>query len=200
VGRFTRDKGIAELLQAFSLLRERQPELRLLLVGNVEEGDPPAADVLQRMKTDRNIVCPGFVADPALYYSLMDVLVLPTHREGFPNVVLEANASGKPAVGTDATGAVDSIIDGVTGIIVPVGDIVALANGIARLLENPALAREMGENARKRVTVEFQPERIWSGLLSEYTSQLQTRGLRAPSALAQEAVRDHAAQTEASLS
>src|SRR5260370_24149711 len=103
VGRFTRDKGIAELLQAFSLLRERQPELRLLLVGNVEEGDPPAADVLQRMKTDRNIVCPGFVADPALYYSLMDVLVLPTHREGFPNVVLEANASGKPACGTHPT-------------------------------------------------------------------------------------------------
>ena len=199
VGRFTRDKGIAELLQAFSLLRKRHPELRLLLVGNVEQGDPPAADVLQRMKTGRNIVCAGFVAEPALYYSLMDVLVLPTHREGFPNVVLEANASGKPAVATDATGAVDSIIDGVTGIIVPVGDIVAFAHGLARLLENPALAREMGEKARKRVAAEFQPERIWSGLLSEYQSQLQTRGLRAPSALARKAVRDHAAQTEVSL-
>ncbi len=199
VGRFTRDKGIAELLQAFSILRERLPELRLLLVGDVEEGAPPSSDVLQRIKTDPNIVCPGFVADPALYYYLMDVLALPTHREGFPNVVLEANAAGKPAVATGATGAVDSIIDGVTGTTVPAGDIVALANGLARLLENPALAREMGENARKRVTVEFQPERIWSGLLAEYHSQLQARGIRPPSALVRAAGRDHAAQTEASL-
>ncbi len=57
----------------------------------------------------------------------------------------------------------------------------------------------MGENARKRVTAEFQPEQIWSGLLSEYQSQLQARGIRPPSALVRAAGRDHAAQTEASL-
>src|SRR5437667_1139559 len=110
VGRFTRDKGIAELVQAFLFLRERLPELRLLLVGDVEEGDPPPPNVLRRMKTDPGIVCTGFVEDPAPYYHLMKVLALPTYREGFPNVVLEANASGKPAVVTRATGAVDSVI------------------------------------------------------------------------------------------
>ncbi len=128
----------------------------------------------------------------------MDVLALPTSREGFPNVVLEANASGKPAVVTWATGAVDSVIDGVTGCIVPVGDAIALADALARLLESPALAREMGENARKRVATEFQPERIWAGLLAEYQSLLQEKGLRPPTASVRAAAPDHVAQTEAS--
>jgi glycosyltransferase involved in cell wall biosynthesis len=198
VGRFTRDKGIGELLQAFSILRVRLPELRLLLVGMVEEGDPPPTGVLLKMKTDPNIVCPGFVADPKLYYHIMDILALPTSREGFPNVVLEANASGKPAVVTRATGAVDSVIDGATGCIVPVGDATALADALARLLESPVLAREMGENARKRVATEFQPERIWSGLLEEYQSLLQEKGLRPPIASVRAAAPEHVAQTEAS--
>jgi glycosyltransferase involved in cell wall biosynthesis len=200
VGRFTRDKGIAELLQAFSILRVRLPELRLLLVGMVEEGDPPPTGVLLKMKTDPNIVCPGFVADPKLYYHIMDILALPTSREGFPNVVLEANASGKPAVVTRATGAVDSVIDGATGCIVPVGDATALADALARLLESPVLAREMGENARKRVAIEFQPGRIWSGLLEEYQSLLQEKGFRPPIASVRAAAPDHVAQTEATSS
>jgi glycosyltransferase involved in cell wall biosynthesis len=198
VGRFTRDKGIAELFQAFLLLRERLPELRLLLVGDVEEGDPPPSDVLKRMKTDPSIVCTGFIADPAHYYHLMDVLALPTYREGFPNVVLEASASGKPAVVTRVTGAVNSVIDGVTGFIVPVGEVIALADALERLLARPALAREMGENARKRVATEFKPERIWSGLLAEYQSLLQEKGLRPPTPSLRTTAPDHVAQTEAS--
>ena len=128
----------------------------------------------------------------------MKVLALPTYREGFPNVVLEANASGKPAVVTRATGAVDSVIDGVTGYIVPVGDSIALASALSRLLESPALAREMGETARRRVATEFQPERIWSGLIGEYQALLQEKGLRPPAASTRAAAPDHVAQSDAS--
>jgi glycosyltransferase involved in cell wall biosynthesis len=180
VGRFTRDKGIDELLQAFSLLRERLPELRVLLVGDVEKGDLPSLDVLQKVKTDPNIVCPGFVADPALYYQIMDVLALPTRREGFPNAVLEANASGKPAVVTNATGAVDSVIDGVTGFIVPVGDSVALANALAKLLYDPCLAKSMGQTARDRAAAEFRQETIWAGMLGESRRLLVAKALPLP--------------------
>jgi glycosyltransferase involved in cell wall biosynthesis len=185
VGRFTRDKGIDELLQAFSLLRERLPELRVLLVGDVEKGDLPSLDVLQKVKTDPNIVCPGFVADPALYYQIMDVLALPTRREGFPNAVLEANASGKPAVVTNATGAVDSVIDGVTGFIVPVGDSVALANALAKLLYDPCLAKSMGQTARDRAAAEFRQETIWAGMLGECRRLLVAKALPLPLAEAQ---------------
>jgi glycosyltransferase involved in cell wall biosynthesis len=198
VGRFTRDKGIAELVQAFSLLRKRLPELRLLLVGAVEEGDQPSSEILQQIKTDRSIVCPGFVADPGLYYHIMDILALPTYREGFPNVILEANACGKPAVVTRATGAIDSVIEDVTGFIVPVGDAIALADALGRLLDRPDLAREMGENGRKRMAAEFQPERIWSELLAEYQSLLRERGIPAPAASVRAATPGHAAQTEVS--
>ena len=194
VGRFTRDKGIPELLEAFSSLRTHFPELRLLLVGDVEEGDPPPPQVFEVINRDPNIICPGFVSNPVLYYHVIDVLVLPTHREGFPNAVLEAQASGKPAVVTDATGAVDSVVDGVTGFIVPVGDVIALADALARLLDSPALVEEMGENARKRMATEFKPERIWSSLLAEYQSLLQARGLRPPTVSARAVVPDHATQ------
>jgi len=180
VGRFTRDKGIEELLQAFSLLRERLPELRVLLVGDVEKGDLPSLDVLQKVKTDPNIICPGFVADPALYYQIMDVLALPTHREGFPNAVLEANASGKPAVVTKATGAVDSVIDGVTGFIVPVGDNIAFAKALAKLLYDPSLAKSMGQAARDRAAAEFRQETIWAGMLGECRRLLVAKALPLP--------------------
>ena len=179
-GRFTRDKGIAELLQAASLLRTRFPELRLLLVGDGDEGDRLPPEIRLRISADPNIICSGFVADPAPYYHLMDVLALPTHREGFPNVVLEANAAGKPAVVTDATGAVDSVIDGVTGFIVRVGDSTALAEALQKLLDDRMLLACMGKNGRKRVLAEFHPKHIWEDLGAQYQSLLEAKGFRVP--------------------
>lgn len=200
VGRFTRDKGIKELLEAFNSLKGLFPELRLLLVGDFEEGDPPPPEVTQRIRTDTNIVCSGFVPDSAPYYQVMNVLALPTYREGFPNVVLEAGAAGKPAVVSNATGAVDSVIDGETGLIVPIRDTVALTGALAKLLSNPSLARTMGQTARKRVIAEFQQERIWSGLLDEYHSLLKARGLPLPVIPLQSAVNVQAGRAEVASS
>lgn len=176
VGRFTKDKGIAELLDAFTRLRIRFPSLRLLLVGDFEEGDPPSQKVREQIETDHNIVNTGFLPNAAPYYSIMDVLALPTHREGFPTVVLEAHASGKPVVVTCATGAIDAVTDGVTGLVVPIGQSTALAEAIARLLDNPSLARTMAQAGQKRVQSEFKQERIWSGLVSEYQRLLKEKG------------------------
>ena len=180
VGRFTRDKGFVELLEAFSLVRTAFPELKLLLVGDIEEGDAPSAHICDEIRDNPNIVCTGFVADPSRYYHVMDVLALPTHREGFPNVVLEANAAKKPAVVSDATGAIDSVVDGITGLIVPVGDSRALAGAIGRLLSNPSLAATMGRNAQKRAISDFQPQRIWADVTAEYRHLLEARNLPLP--------------------
>lgn len=172
VGRFTRDKGIAELFTAFCSLRMQYPELRLLLVGEFEDGDPVPADLRAQIEGDTSIVRPGFVADVAPYYHLMDVLVLPTYREGFPNVPLEAQAAGVPVVTTTATGAVESVIPEQTGLLVPVGDSRALAEAVRRLLDDPALRERMGRAGQEWVAREFQPEKVWQALLHEYEQLL----------------------------
>lgn len=168
VGRFTRDKGIAELAEAFARLRRRFPEARLLLLGDYEEGDPVPEAARAVLDRDPNVVRPGFVSDPAPYYHLCDVLALPTYREGFPNAALEAAATGKPIVATDATGARDAVVHGETGLVVPVRDADALAEALEQLLASPERARAMGGAARARAVREFAPEVIWSGLADLY--------------------------------
>jgi glycosyltransferase involved in cell wall biosynthesis len=118
-----------------------------------------------------------FTAEIAAYYLAMDVFVLPTHREGFPNTVLEAQAAERPVVTTNATGAVDSIVDGVTGLLVPVADSASLAGALERLIENPALALELGRNGRRRVLREFTQQRVWEALADEYVDLGRRAGL-----------------------
>jgi lipopolysaccharide/colanic/teichoic acid biosynthesis glycosyltransferase/glycosyltransferase involved in cell wall biosynthesis len=180
VGRFVRDKGIRQLVESFQLLRKTYTELRLLLVGDFEPGDPVEPNVRRYIESEAAISCPGFVGDTAPYYSLMDVLALPTYREGFPGVPLEAQASGVPVVTTTATGAVDSTIDGVTGFLVPVGDTNALTNAIATLLADPELRARMGRAGRERMERDFHPEVIWDALVCLYRELIE-QGLGHPS-------------------
>jgi lipopolysaccharide/colanic/teichoic acid biosynthesis glycosyltransferase/glycosyltransferase involved in cell wall biosynthesis len=166
VGRFVKDKGIRELIAAFRWLRGKHPRLRLLLVGDFECGDPVEAETRQLIESSAAIIRTGFVADAAPYYHLMDVLALPTYREGFPAVPLEAQASGVPVVTTTATGAVDSILDDETGFMVPAGDAVALAVALGRLLGDAELRARMGQAARLRMEREFsrvtiEREQVW---------------------------------------
>lgn len=161
VGRFTADKGIRELLTAFTSLKKRFPALRLLLVGDVEPGDPPS-DSDQRLIAGReDIETPGFVDDASPYYAAMDVLALPSHREGLPQVPLEAAACCRPTAATRATGCDDAVKDGVTGLLTPVGDAEALAESLARLLSDAALRERMGIAARARVERDFRPADLW---------------------------------------
>jgi glycosyltransferase involved in cell wall biosynthesis len=173
VGRIVRDKGIQELVEAFKDLRKIHSNLRLLLLGDFESGDPVAPEISRYIESTMTIVRLGFVDDTAPYYGLMDVLVLPSYREGFPGVTLEAQASGVPVVTTTATGAVDSIIDGVTGILVPVGDTSALTEAIHKLLADFRLRTQMGQAGRRRMEQDFRPEAIWSALIAEYRSLLR---------------------------
>ena len=168
VGRFTRDKGIPELMEAYRILRSDFPELRLLLVGDFEDGDPVPLSVRTLIENDPLILRSGFVPDTSAYYQLMDVLVLPTRREGFGLVNIEAQAAGKPVVTTRATGATDSVQDGKTGLLVPVGDSSALASAIRSLLSDNAKRKEMGRRGQEWVTREFSRGKILAALTREY--------------------------------
>ncbi len=178
VGRFVKDKGIRELVEAFRELSRSRQDLRLLLVGDFEDGDPVEPEIRRYIESSATILCPGFVADTALYYGLMDVFVLPTHREGFPIVSLEAQASEVPVVTTTATGAVDSVQHGVTGLIVPVGDTKALTEAIDTLLRSPEIRVNMGHAGRKWMERDFRPETIWKAHADMYREMLQEHAQR----------------------
>jgi glycosyltransferase involved in cell wall biosynthesis len=182
VGRLAGDKGIHELLHAFQKLVAAVPNLRLLMLGDPDPVDPLDESDLRLLREHPNIVCTGFVADTETYYRMMDIFVLPTHREGFPSTVLEAQASGKPVVTTTATGAIDSIVHEVTGILVPPRNAEALRAALERLLLDRASATRMGSAGRERVLRFFQREQVWRWFVNEYRALLAARGLALPSA------------------
>ncbi len=173
VGRFVKDKGMRELVEAFRELSTSRPALRLLLVGDFENGDPVEPEVRQYIETTPTVLRAGFVSDTAPYYALMDVFVLPTYREGFPGVPLEAQASEVPVVTTDATGAVDSVQHGVTGLIVPARNANALATTVDKLLRNPEMRSDMGHAGRKWMEQDFRPESIWKAHAELYREMLE---------------------------
>jgi lipopolysaccharide/colanic/teichoic acid biosynthesis glycosyltransferase len=177
VGRFTRDKGLPELVAAFQAVRDRLPNVRLLLLGRFESGDPVPPEVRTFLETDPGVVHAGFVADPSIHYQVMDVLALPTYREGFPTVVLEAAAAEKPVVSTYATGARDAVIDGVTGMLVPIGDSKALGEALLAVLEDRSLAEGLGRAGRRRVEQHYMPEQVCGELAKLYRRLLSRNGL-----------------------
>ncbi|MBN2465953.1 glycosyltransferase family 4 protein [candidate division WOR-3 bacterium] len=178
VGRLVRDKGIPELVDAFLKLRELHLDVRLLLVGAFEDVDPVPDLTMQAIRGTPGITAVGFAPNPVPYYHVMDVLAFPTHREGFGEVALEAAAAGKPVVTTNATGAVDGVVDGVTGIVVPVGDADALADALRRILDDPEAAKRMGAAGQRRARTEFRPITIWEGIDVEYRRLLTDSRMR----------------------
>jgi glycosyltransferase involved in cell wall biosynthesis len=173
VGRFTRDKGIIELISAFEIIQASFPTAKLLLVGGFEEGDSLPSAIIAQIEGNPAIINTGFVKDTSPYYPLMKVFAFPSYREGFPNSPLEASLSGVPTVGFKATGVVDAIQDGITGKIVPLGDVNGLANEMLKLLADEAYCRQIGDAAKARALAEFQPQQVWTKWHRFYQELLQ---------------------------
>lgn len=159
IGRITADKGIDTLVEAFSSGGVRD-HIRLLVIGATE--DPTLEAKLHSLGEQVRLV--PWTHDVYGHLAAIDVLCLPTRREGFPNVVLEAAAAGVPSITTRATGAIDSVVDSETGLLIDIGAAQSLAEKINLLAGCPSLVQRMGQSARQRVTKDFQPERIWQGI------------------------------------
>lgn len=174
VGRLTTDKGVPELIEAFDAILEREPEAHLLLVGwfDVSEDALPTRWRV-RIANHSRIHCTGFVADTAPYYRAMDVMVLPSWREGFPNVVLEAAATGIPVIATVCTGSRDSVVPEVTGLLIPPGYPEAISEAALKLLRAPERRRLMGDAARAWVCSHYSDERVLRLAVSFYKSLLK---------------------------
>jgi len=182
VGRIVRDKGVVELTAAWRRLRLEYENLFLLMIGPAEPQDPVPVEVLQELRTDPRVIMIDFVQneDMPKYYRIMDLVVLPTHREGFPNVPLEAAAMELPVLATHVTGCVDAVVDGVTGTLVPASDYSALGSAIRAYTNDQAKRKAHGKAGRKRVISDFRPEMLWEAQYQEYVRLLGEKGLPGP--------------------
>lgn len=180
VGRVVRDKGLAELVESWQTLRGEFPDLHLLVVGPFEPQDPVPPEVERVLRGDPRIHLTGMCLDVPPLYAAMDVLALPTYREGFGVVAIEAGAMGLPVVATRIPGCVDAVRDGVTGTLVPARDGPALAQALRQYLRSPELRREHGRAGRRRVLHDFGQEAIWDAQFQEYLRLLRAKGLPVP--------------------
>lgn len=176
IGRIARDKGIRELLTAAEQLHFQGVNFSLLLLGPMDD-EAGGHSSISRSELEGPIYLHylGYSAVPEEFIAAADVLCLPSYREGFGTVVIEAAAMGVPAVGTRITGLMDAIVDGETGILVAVRDSLALANALRTLIEKPDLRIRLGEQARSRARKCFSSDQVNAALLAEYGRLLDMR-------------------------
>jgi len=169
VGRVVSDKGINELIYAFTKLSTSNSNVKLLIVGGFEqELDPVNPEVLKEIKSNSQIISVGFQKDVRPYFGISNCLVFPSYREGFPNVVMQAGAMGLVSIVSNINGCNEIIKDEKNGIIVPVKNTDAIYNAMSYLLQNPNELDKMQLNTRKQIVDNYQQEYIWNELLVTY--------------------------------
>jgi glycosyltransferase involved in cell wall biosynthesis len=172
VGRLNPQKGFDILIRAMAAVRDREPDWKLVILG---EGD--SRDELERLVEELGLVeaihLPGRVRNPWPWLAAADVFVMSSRSEGFPNALCEAMVAGLPVISTDCpSGPADLIEDGTDGLLVPVGDVVTLAGSMLRLAGSPDLRTELGARA-KRIGKRYRLAEIldlWDEVLTDITS------------------------------
>lgn len=147
VGRLHRDKGVDVLIRTLDQVSQ-SVDVQLTVVGGIDTTAPPSDSTIQALRAHPRVNWVGETADVVPYIQRATVLVLPTRREGLPQVVLEAAACGVPVVSWAATGVVDAVRDGDTGLLARYGDEAGLASSVLRLLEDQTTRARMSNRSR----------------------------------------------------
>jgi glycosyltransferase involved in cell wall biosynthesis len=167
LGRINRDKGLLDLAHAFAEAGARHPDVHLLLVGP-DEGDLRAALASAAAASAARLHRVGLTDSPQEYFAAADVFCLPSYREGFGTTVIEAAATGVPAIGSRIYGITDAIVEGETGLLFEAGNVRQLAQGMGTLAGDASLRRRMGETARARAARDFSAAVVTAALLDYY--------------------------------
>ncbi len=180
IGRLVREKGYPEFFEAAAEVRGTFPKTTFLVIGGAEpskKDDLTAADIA-RWDLGPSLKMLGHRDDVPALCGVMDLLVLPSHREGFPRALMEAAATGLPAVATDIRGCREAVIDGHTGLLVPPRQPAALAAAIARLLQDAELRSQFGRAARLLAETQFNQRVIFGRVMDTYEVLLRVHDVR----------------------
>ena len=179
VGRIVSDKGINELIKAFSELQvaeNNEPAgIKLLLVGGLENDlDPLNPETLAEINQNKDIISVGFQQDVRSFFAIADALVFPSYREGFPNVVMQAGAMGLPSIVSDINGCNEIIIEGENGLIIPPKNVEKLKEKMLTLAKDKNLYTKLKGNSRRMIENRYEQSVVWNALLEEYEGLLQS--------------------------
>jgi glycosyltransferase involved in cell wall biosynthesis len=167
IARKTCAKGAVDILKAFADISDNFAGAILLFVGPDEDGE-----MAQLRKSNpelfNKVIDVGHVSNHEVYLAVSNVLCLPSYREGFGSIVIDAAAMGIPAIGSRIPGLTDSIADGQTGLLFQAGDVAALASLMRACIEQPELCKAMGEKARIRVEELFTADKLYASLKQFY--------------------------------
>ena len=167
VGRITGDKGINELLEACKALFNKKPNSLLLLIGDTEKSDSVNEELYKWSLSEERVIYCGKTNEVEKYLSAMDVFVLPSYREGFGSVVIEAEAMGVPVIVTDIPGPTDAMVEGKTGIVIKKADVMALVETLLFLNENMNIGTKMGEEGYYYASNSFEAEKLKQFILED---------------------------------
>jgi glycosyltransferase involved in cell wall biosynthesis len=177
VGRYVWEKGYREFFEAAQQISRTHEAVSFVTVGVPleSERDPVDFSLLTQLGIESKVVVLKSRSDMAELYSLMDVVVLPSYREGFPRSLMEASAMSKPVVASDVSGCRQAVIDGYNGYLVPVKDSGAIAENVERLLKDPQLAKRLGANGRALAEERFNVALVIERLRACYEELLKRK-------------------------
>lgn len=173
VGRLAFYKGINELVNAFEQLQKQNKNLKLILVGPLEELNPLEETTIRKMETNPDIIAVGHQNDIRKFLAATDIFVFPSYREGFPQALMQANAMGLPSVATDINGCNEIIEDRKNGILIKPKSESAIINACQELLSNPQQRVLMGQMARKNISENFEQQKLWNDIYTFYHNNFQ---------------------------
>lgn len=179
VGRLVAEKGILELMEAARQVLAVKPTVQFLIIGPIDHEKPDA--LTPAIAVDYGVAdaftFTGLRHDMPELYALMDLFVLPSHREGFPRAPMEASAMCVPAIVTDIRGCREAVEYGRNGLLTPLGDVAALREGILTLLENPAQSAQMGAAGREMAETRFDEQFVFAKVKDVYRELLTAKRL-----------------------
>lgn len=169
VGRLVKDKGINELVAAFSQINNDEGAIKLLLVGTYETDlDPLFPETLAQIRNNLNILEVGFKQDVRPYFSVSNCLVFPSYREGFPNVVMQAGAMGLPSIVSDINGNNEIIENNKNGLIIPVKSENAIKIAMETMILDGDLYNNLKSSTRQILSDKYSQDYIFKKILEEY--------------------------------
>ncbi|WP_158091367.1 glycosyltransferase family 4 protein [Tenacibaculum holothuriorum] len=169
VGRLVGDKGINELVTAFSRIQEEFVNAKLLLIGRYEEHlNPIKPEIKKEIEENSSIFFLGFKEDVRPYYKIMDLFVFPSYREGFGVSLMEAGAMSIPSISSNITGCNEIVKNNVNGFLIPARDAKALYDKMKFCIENKEVMRKMKKNSRNVIVEAYEQKKHWEEVMKIY--------------------------------